>query len=97
MNKKEKLRLDETIAKIYKTSFKIAHANTINLIEFYDKKHKLLQQEKIKLEEKEPSKMLKKVHKEWESKKEQLNLEIEETFNKLMEKYTDLENLIGLS
>ena len=51
----------------------------------------------LKLEEKEPSKIWKKVHREWESKKERLNLEIEETFNKLMEKYIDLEDLIGLS
>ena len=54
MNKKENLILDETLTKIYKTSFKMARANTINL-------------------------------------------EIEETFNKLMEKYIDLEDLIGLS
>ena len=97
MNKKENLILDETLTKIYKTSFKMARANTIKLIEFYDKKHKLLQQERMKLEEKEPSKIWKKVHREWESKKERLNLEIEETFNKLMEKYIDLEDLIGLS
>lgn len=97
MNKKEKFTTEETIDQIYKTSFKIACNSTLNFIKFYDYKHKLLQQEIIRLEKKEPLRIFKKTHKKWEAKKDQLNLEIENTFSKLMEKYNDLENLIGPS
>lgn len=97
MEEKANLTSDETLAQIFAISYKFAHDSTLNFIKLYDNKYKMLKLEMIKHEEKEPFKVFKKAHENWEIKKAKINLELEKTFNNLLEEYADLENLINLS
>lgn len=97
MKKREKLTTEEALAQMYEVSFKSAHDNTLKFIKVYEYKYKMLQRAVIAHEENEPLKIFKKNHKDWETKKEQLTLELEKISNKLMGEYTELERLIELS
>lgn len=97
MSKIKKLTTDEALVQIFGASYKFIFDNTKLFISFYEIKYKRLQRELIDHEESEPLKIFKKRHEEWESKSEQLKVELETTFNNLMEEYTDYAKLIGLS
>ncbi len=96
MNKKQELTAEEAMAQIFATSYKFLHDSTKSFIEFYDYRYKMLRREVIEHEEKEPLKIFKKTHKDWESKREQLNSELEKVFQNLMEEYSDYGDLIEL-
>lgn len=97
MKKKQELTTEEAFAQLYATSYKFAHNSTLNFIDFYDNKCKMLRREMFEHEEKEPLKIFKKTHKNWEIKKDKLSIEFENTFNNLMEEYKELEDLINIS
>ena len=63
----------------------------IGIISYYEKKHAILQQELLKLEEKEPIKIFKNSHKNWEEKKVILEQELEKYSTKLSNKYKEIE------
>lgn len=65
----------------------------IGIINFYEKKYAILQQELFKLEEKEPAKIFKNNHKVWEEKKEILEQELEKYSTKLANKYKEIEGM----
>ncbi len=96
MKKKQELTSEEAMAQVFATSYKFVFESTRSFIELYENKYKFLQREMIEHEEKEPLKIFKKTHKNWELKKEELNIELEKTFNILMEEYTDFVNLTEL-
>lgn len=84
------------LVQTYVTLFKCTHYNTLTLIRFYDNKYKLLQSEITKHEENEPLIIFKRAHKNWKNRKDKLSIELEKTFNILVEEYIEFENLIGL-
>lgn len=94
MKKKQELNHEEAMAQIFSTSYKLVFESTKNFIKLYENKYKMLQREIIENEKNEPLKIFKRAHKNWKSKIEKLNVELEETFNNLMEEYTDFGNLI---
>lgn len=97
MEKKQKLTTEEALAQLYVSTYKFSHDNTFNIIKLYDVKYKMLKNKMIEHEEKEPLKFFKKTHKNWEIKKDKLNLELEITFNNLMEEYKELEELVNFT
>lgn len=94
MKKNQKLTPEEILSQVYANSFKFVNDSTLNFIKLYNYKYNMLQQEIIKHEEIEPLKIFKKSHKNWEIKKDKLTIELEKTFNDLIDEYTELENLI---
>lgn len=97
MKKKQELTIEEAFVEIYATSYQFTHDNTLSFINFYNEKCKMLRHEIIEHEENEPFKFLKKTHKNWEIKKDKLQTEFENTFNRLMKEYAELESIINLS
>ncbi len=97
MDNKKGLTTEEALAKMYKNTFKFAQDNTLNFIKVYEYKYKMIQRAIIAHEENEHLKIFKKTHKNWETKNEQLSIELEKTYNKLMREYTELAKLIELS
>lgn len=96
MKKKKELSTEEALAEVFATTYNFVFESTRISIKFYENKYKRLQREMIDLEEDEPLKIFKKSHKNWEIKKEQLNNELEKTFNILMEEYNDFGELVSL-
>ena len=96
MKVKKELTSEELLAQIYATSYKFVHDSTLNFIKLYDNKYKMLKRQMIDHEEKEPFKFLKKSHENWEIRKARLNLELDETFNNLIEEYKELEKILSL-
>ena len=63
----------------------------LHFIDFYNAKYNKIQEEiNLHLQE-EPKKILKKTHKKWEEKYQELILELENTFDNLMLEYRELE------
>lgn len=96
MKKKKELSTEEALAEVFATTYNFVFESTRSFIELYENKYKFLQREMIEHEESEPLKIFKKSHKKWETKKEQLNIELEKTFNILMEEYNDFGKLASL-
>lgn len=96
MENKKELSTEEAFAEVFATTYNFVFESTRISIKFYENKYKRLQREMIDLEEDEPLKIFEKSHKNWETKKEQLNIELEKTFNILMEEYKDFGELVSL-
>lgn len=94
MKKKQELTNDVSKELIFSASHKFIFESTKNFIELYKNKYKMLQWEIINHDKEEPLRIFKKAHKNWELKRERLNIELEEVFNNLMEEYEDFDNLI---
>jgi len=64
----------------------------LNIIKFYEQKYTILQQKFLKHEQKEPFKIFKKKHHNWQLKKEELENELEKYSNKITNKYKEIES-----
>ena len=88
---------DEAIAELFKTQFNYCYKSTNNFIEFYENKKKRLIHQIENHTEVEPCKIFKKAHKKWQDELDELNKDLEDTFDILMEEYRDLEELLSLA
>jgi len=73
-SKKQELTAEEAMEQIFATSYKFLNDSTEAFIEFYDYKYKMLRREVIEHEKKEPLKIFKRTHKNWESIEYSLSL-----------------------
>lgn len=97
MSKNQEFKNEEATKQMLSVSYKFVHDSTRTFIKLYEYKYKMLQREIMKHEENKLLKIFNKTHKSHKSKREQLNLELEKTFNNLMEEYTNFGNLIEFS
>lgn len=87
---------NKELAKIYLDSYKLILKNDINIICLYDDFNKTIREELIHIEEKEPLKIFKKAHKEWENSKNALNNLYEKITLGLRQEYKDFEEIMDL-
>ncbi|MCI9279869.1 MAG: hypothetical protein HFJ02_03610 [Bacilli bacterium] len=87
---------EEAFAQIYACTFKFIYDSTLNFIELYDDKCKMLRYEITMHEENKPFKIFKKAYKIWQEKRYELNLKYEKAFNDLMKEYQELEEMLEI-
>lgn len=96
MKSKTNLTLTETLAQLYVSNLNLIRNNTIATIKLCDNQCKMLRNKIIILENNEPMKILKKLHKSWEEKLEKINRDYEIACNNLINEYMDLEEVMDL-
>lgn len=88
---------DELIINLFKTQFDYCYKNTNGFITFYESKKNRLICQIYEHTKEEPCKFFKKTHKKWQDELDSLNKDLDDTYDKLMEEYKELEKLLKIA
>lgn len=89
----KKLTTEEAFCEIYKTLYKSLENTTQATIKFYENEYKMYEELIVNHLEDEPPKFLKKTHKKWEDKLEELTNEHDEAYKNYIDECQELYKL----